>query len=59
MNFTSGENKITILNFSKMSRKLRPTKSLYQVKDEQVNFLLEDTEKNLEKYKKIVEAKDK
>ena len=42
-----------------MNRKLRPTKSLYQLKDEQVNFLLEDIEKNLEEYKKIVETKDK
>ena len=42
-----------------MNRKLRSTKSLYQLKDEQVNFLLEDIEKNLEEYKKIVETKDK
>ena len=42
-----------------MNRKLRPTKSLYQLKDEQVNFLLEDIEKNLEEYKKIGETKDK
>ena len=42
-----------------MNRKLRPTKSLYQLKDKQVNFLLEDIEKNLEEYKKIVETKDK
>ena len=45
--------------FSKMNRKLRPTKSLYQLKDEQVNFLLEDLKKKLEEYKKIVEKKDK
>ena len=42
-----------------MNGKLKPTKSLYQLKDEQVNFLLEDIEKNLEQYKKIVETKDK
>ena len=41
-----------------MNRKLRPTKSLHQLKDKQVNFLLEDIEKNLEEYKKIVETKD-
>ena len=35
-----------------MNRKLRPTKSPYQLKDKQVNFLLEDIEKNLEEYKK-------
>ena len=53
---------MAILNFktcfSKMNRKLRPTKSLYQLKDEQVNFLLEDIEKNLE-HKKIIETKYK
>ena len=42
-----------------MNRKLRPTKSLYQLKGEQMNFLLEGIEKNLEEYKKIVETKDK
>ena len=42
-----------------MNRKLRPAKSLYQLKDEQVNFLLENIEKNLEEYKKIVETKGK
>ena len=42
-----------------MNRKLRPTKSLHQLKDKQVNFLLEDIEKNLEEYRKIVETKDK
>ena len=41
-----------------MNRKLRSTKSLYQLKDEQVNFLPEDIEKNLE-HKKIVETKYK
>ena len=45
--------------FSKINRKLRPTKSLYQLKDKQVIFLLEDIEKKLEEYKKIVEKKDK
>ena len=39
-----------------MNRKLR---SPYQLKDEQMNFLLEDIEKNLEEYKKIVETKNK
>ena len=36
-----------------VNRKLRPTKSTYQFKEEQVNFLLEDIEKNLEEYKKV------
>ena len=30
-----------------MNRKLRPTKSTQQVKEEQMNFLLEDVEKKL------------
>ena len=42
-----------------MNRKLRPAKSTYQIKEEQINFLLEDVEKNLEKYKKAIELKDK
>ena len=41
-----------------MNRKLRPTKSTYQVKEEQVNFLLEDIEKNLEEYKKVIALRD-
>ena len=41
-----------------MKRKLRPTKSLYKLENEQVNFLLEEIDKNLEEYKKkIVETK--
>ena len=42
-----------------MNRKLRPTKSSYQIKKEQINFLLEDVEKSLEEYKKAIESKDK
>ena len=42
-----------------MNRKLRPTKSSYQIKEEQINFLLEDVEKGLEEYKKAIESKDK
>ena len=42
-----------------MDKKLRPVKSPYQIKNEQVNFLLEDIEKNLEEYGKIIETKDK
>ena len=41
-----------------MNRKLRPTKSPYQIKEEQVNFLLEDINKNLEEYRKAVELRD-
>ena len=42
-----------------MNRKLRPKKSPYQLKDEQLNFLLENIKKDLEEYKKIVETKGK
>ena len=42
-----------------MNRKLRPVKSPYHVKNEQANFLLEDIEKNLEEYRKIIKTKDK
>ena len=41
-----------------MTGKLRPTKSPYQIKEEQVDFLLEDIEKNLEEYKKVVELRE-
>ena len=55
-NFNSGEQKISILNFLQqmfyfaMNRKLRPTKSTYQIKEEQIRFCWK-TEKNIE-YKK-------
>ena len=42
-----------------MNRKLRPTKSTQQIKEEQINFLLEGVDKNLEEYKKAIEIKDK
>ena len=42
-----------------MNRKLRPTRSTQQSKEEQINFLLEDVEKILEEYKKAIELKDK
>ena len=41
-----------------MNRKLRPTRSTQQIKEEQINFLLEDVEKNLEEHKKAIEMKD-
>ena len=41
-----------------MNRKLRPTRSTQQSKEEQINFLLEDVEKSLEEYKKAIELKD-
>ena len=42
-----------------MNRRLRPTRSTKQIKEEQINFLLEDVEKNLEEYKKAIESRDK
>ena len=42
-----------------MIRKLRPTKSAYQIKEEQINFLLEDVERNLEEYKKAIKRRDR
>ena len=41
-----------------MNKRPRPLKSSYQVKEEQVNFLLEDIERNLEEYKKAIEIRD-
>ena len=41
-----------------MNRKLRPTRSTQQMKGKQINFLLEDVEKNLEECKKAIELKD-
>ena len=40
-----------------MNRKLRPTKSAYQIKEEQIKFLLDDVERNLEK--KAIEIRDR
>ena len=42
-----------------MNRRLRPTKSNQQIKEEQIDFLLEDVEKNLEENKKAIDIKDK
>ena len=37
-----------------MNKRSRPLKSSYQIKEEQVNFLREDIERNLEEYKKAI-----
>ena len=42
-----------------MSRRIRSTKSSQKIKEEQINFLLQDAEKNLEEYKKALELKEK
>ena len=41
------------------SRRIRQNKTTQQFQEEQINFLLEDVEKNLEEYKKALELKDK
>ena len=41
-----------------MIRRCRPVKSTQQLKEEQIKFLLEDTENNLEEYKKTVALRD-
>ena len=38
-----------------MSRRIRSSKSLLQIKEEQINFLIKDVGKNLEEYKKALE----
>ena len=42
-----------------MNKRPRPLKSSYQIKEEQVNFLLEDIERNLQEYEKAIEIRDK
>ena len=41
------------------SRRIRQDKTTQEFQEEQINFLLEDIEKNLEEYKKALELKDK
>ena len=60
--FNSWERKLSILNFQvevflKWVEEL--DKTTQQIKEEQINFLLEDVEKNLVEYKKALELKDK
>ena len=42
-----------------MSRRVKQNKTSQRIKEEQINFFLEEAEKNLDKYKKAVELKDK
>ena len=43
-----------------MSRKsIKGFRSRQQIKDEQINYVLGDVEKNLEEYKKALELKEK
>ena len=42
-----------------MNKRLRPARSTQQITEEQINFLFEDVEKILEKYKKAIESRGK
>ena len=42
-----------------MSRRIRQNKKSQQVKKEQINFLFEEVEKNLDEYKKAIDLKKK
>ena len=42
-----------------MSRRAKCNKTSQQIKEEQINFLLEDVEKNFEEYKKALDLKEK
>ena len=42
-----------------MSRRIRQNKKSQQVKKEQINFLFEEVEKNLDEYKKAIDLKEK
>ena len=42
-----------------MNRYKKINRTSQQIKEEQINFLLEDAEKNLEEYKKALELREK
>ena len=42
-----------------MNRKLKPTKTAQQIRDEQIDFMLEEIEQDIEQYKKIIQIKKK
>ena len=42
-----------------MNGKLRPSKSAQQLKDEQINFMLEDIKKDIENFKLVIFEKEK
>ena len=63
--FNSGKKKINILNFQidvylrLIDEKKKKNKTTQQIKEEQLNLLLEDVKKNLGEYKKALELKEK
>ena len=42
-----------------MNRKLRPSKSEQKLKEEQINFMLEDIKKDIENFKLVISEKEK
>ena len=42
-----------------MTSRIRQNKTSQQIKEEEINFLLEDIEKNIDEYKRALELKDK
>ena len=42
-----------------MSRRTKQNETSQQIKEEQINFLLEDVEKSLDEYKKALKTKNK
>ena len=42
-----------------MNRKLRPTNSSLEIKDEQIGLMLEEIEQDIEQLKKIIDSKNK
>ena len=42
-----------------MNRKLRPTNSALEIKDEQIGLMLEEIEQDIEQLKKIIDSKNK
>ena len=42
-----------------MSKRVKINKKTQQIKEEQISFLLEDVEKNLDEYKRALELKEK
>ena len=42
-----------------MNRKLRPAKSAQQLRDKQINFMLENIEKDIENFNLLISEKDK
>ena len=39
-----------------MNRKLRPTKSAQQIKDEPIGLMLEEIEQHIEQFKKVIDS---